>query len=339
MKLTTLLPLFSTTALFFAAPALDAQCGGCDKKEKKQSASCGESAKSCQDSAKECTKTPRFAKRLAGGTVDSGTLLALLGSKTPFTLVDARNQPKERIHGARHLNAKAYGCAETLAAEVGPKNRLVVTYCSGPACSASTQSAALLRKAGYTNVVEYKEGWAGWQRLAALCPTQQPKASEPACGDSSKCATTCDECAAKVKARKLAQTPQGTVDTAALQAILAAGAPATIIDARTGAGDDGQRLPGALTLDCSGCNKATGALDKNHKDRLVVTYCSGPACSAGSQLAAKLRRDGYRNVVVYREGLAGWNKAGLKAVKAAPCCQEKAEPAAGSCCGTCGDKK
>ncbi|MEX1014076.1 MAG: rhodanese-like domain-containing protein [Candidatus Paceibacterota bacterium] len=43
------------------------------------------------------------------------------------------------------------------------KDDEIIVYCSSENCMASVQAAKTLEKAGYTNVVHYKDGLAGWQ--------------------------------------------------------------------------------------------------------------------------------------------------------------------------------
>ena len=44
--------------------------------------------------------------------------------------------------------------------------------------------------------------------------------------------------------------------------------------------------------------------------KLVVTYCAGLKCPASHQLAERLEKLGYGNVIEYPEGIPGWIEAG-----------------------------
>jgi len=46
-----------------------------------------------------------------------------------------------------------------------PRNAEIIVYCGSSTCMASVQAADTLEKAGYTNVVHYKDGIAGWQNV------------------------------------------------------------------------------------------------------------------------------------------------------------------------------
>ena len=63
-----------------------------------------------------------------------------------------------------------------------------------------------------------------------------------------------------------------------------------------------------------------GRIDiRNHRKIVVIddtiTYCGSQKCGLSSKLATRLGEMGYRNVVEYREGYAGWSNAGNKVVK------------------------
>jgi rhodanese-related sulfurtransferase len=89
----------------------------------------------------------------------------------------------------------------------------------------------------------------------------------------------------------------------------------TVLDARAGKFDDGNRIPGAKTLAAdAAAEKVTAMLPD--KQALVVTYCANLKCPASSQLAKRLRQTGYSNVLEYHEGIEGWMAAGNSVEKA-----------------------
>jgi len=156
--------------------------------------------------------------------------------------------------------------------------------------------------------------------------------TKPACCLKAKAAgVACKKCSAKTKApaaccvkakaagvkcAKCAPAEAGpaVVTTAALKMLLDAGTPVTVLDARSGKWDDGVRIPGAQQLS-AGTPKAKVEAVVKSKDQLVVTYCSNLKCGASRKLAGHLRSLGYRNVLEYSEGIAGWIKAGNKTAK------------------------
>lgn len=95
--------------------------------------------------------------------LNTAALSALLRAKTPVTILDARAgkwDDGKRIPGAKTVNASS--SADEIAAAAPDKAALVVTYCSNLQCPASGKLAEKLRTLGYSNVMEYPEGIAGW---------------------------------------------------------------------------------------------------------------------------------------------------------------------------------
>lgn len=71
--------------------------------------------------------------------------------------------------GARHISAakNVPNGPDFLAQfekEIGAaKDAEIIVYCASATCQASVRAADALEEAGYTNVVHYKDGLAGWQ--------------------------------------------------------------------------------------------------------------------------------------------------------------------------------
>jgi len=104
--------------------------------------------------------------------ISTVTLATLLRAGAPMVLLDARTgrfDDGRRIPGARSLSALS--SAAEVAAVIPAKGTLVVTYCASLKCPASRHLAEHLRKLGYTNILEYPEGIAGW--VAAGMPVKQ----------------------------------------------------------------------------------------------------------------------------------------------------------------------
>jgi rhodanese-related sulfurtransferase len=282
-------------------------------------------------------------------TLSTGTLVALLGARAPMTLIDARANPTDVLPEAKVLTDEGLGCTKTLARTCGSKDRLIVTYCSGPKCSASSKAAAKLRAVGYTNVIEYRDGVEGWKKAgmksgksccgtcggscgggngddagAAVCPVTGKSAKADRSGKNGK--SGCTSCPAMQA--KAASAPVSVIHTAVLKTLQDADVPMVILDARSGQFDDGNRIPGAVAFHCADCVGKPETLKKvaPGKNQLVITYCNGQKCPLSTKLARSLRDAGYTNVIDYKAGMAGWKKAGLKTVS------QKAQ-----CCGSCGD--
>jgi rhodanese-related sulfurtransferase len=105
--------------------------------------------------------------------------------------------------------------------------------------------------------------------------------------------------------------PYGHMDTLALHALLNAKYISFVLaDARTALFDDGDRIPGAVSLPS---NSTPDAIDAAIPDKatLVVVYCNGLKCPASKKLADRLVSLGYQNVIKNPEGLDGWEAAGF----------------------------
>lgn len=157
-----------------------------------------------------------------------------------------------------------------------------------------------------------------WALVGAVLAAQAAWAGG-ACGKAGKgCgADKAASCASKAKCGSMkakdchapAAADYGTIDTAGLKALLGSKVPAVVVDARTEAYDNGQRIPGAVWLPADSSDEAIQQALPS-KDALVIAYCSNLKCPASANLAHKLAGMGYPNVLKYPEGLDGWIKAG-----------------------------
>ena len=106
------------------------------------------------------------------GVINTEALAALQRAKVGMHLLDARAgkyDDGKRIPGARALAPTA--SEEAIATMLPEKGALVITYCANLKCPASHMLGERLRKAGYTNVLEYHEGIEGW--MSAGHPVEQ----------------------------------------------------------------------------------------------------------------------------------------------------------------------
>ncbi len=72
-------------------------------------------------------------------------------------------------------------------------------------------------------------------------------------------------------------------------------------------------IPGAVLLtSSSGYAVSELPADKNTK---LVFYCANQMCSASQQAAKRAMENGYTNVAVLPEGIAGWKQAGQPTAK------------------------
>jgi rhodanese-related sulfurtransferase len=122
---------------------------------------------------------------------------------------------------------------------------------------------------------------------------------------------SCGGACGKVPAAKAETVGSADISTAGLKALLDSKTPLALFDARTGKYDDGKRIPGAGSLSPEATAEEVGKLISG-KDVLIVTYCANLHCPASAKLAAHLRELGYRNILEYSAGIAGWIEAGNK---------------------------
>ena len=134
-------------------------------------------------------------------------------------------------------------------------------------------------------------------------------------GAAKKCGPGCTKacCAAK----KAATAPTATLSTSTLKVLLDAKILVVLLDARAGGKwDDGRRLPGAKPLPPNAtAQQAAAAIGST--DALVVTYCGGPKCPLSHRLFERLKGFGYKNLLEYPGGIAGWFGPAEKAKKPA----------------------
>ena len=117
------------------------------------------------------------------------------------------------------------------------------------------------------------------------------------------------------KDKEAGKMQEAKINTAGLATLIAAKTPVIILDARSGKYDDGKRIPGAKSLNANSGDDEIKAMLPD-KSALIVAYCQNLECPASHQLADKLIKMGYANVIEYSEGIEGWQKAGHEVEKA-----------------------
>ena len=149
--------------------------------------------------------------------------------------------------------------------------------------------------------------------MCSACKEKGVMKTHDQCAKDGCCAS--GVCAAKAPGAASAAREEGVINTEALEALMRVKTPMTILDARAGKYDDGNRLPGAKALapDAAAEQVMTMVPDKQ---ALVVTYCANLKCPASHMLGERLRKLGYGNVLEYHEGIEGWMAAGNTVEKA-----------------------
>lgn len=98
------------------------------------------------------------------GHIDAKGLKALMDSKTPFVLLDARGNDwsdGNKIQGA--ILASYKNSPEELELIIPHTDTLVVVYCFSATCPLSPRLAQKLVDWGYANVVEFSGGLKEWR--------------------------------------------------------------------------------------------------------------------------------------------------------------------------------
>jgi rhodanese-related sulfurtransferase len=89
-------------------------------------------------------------------------LLEMEANEQDYKLIEIQSEEKYKeghIPGALNI---PWNDLETKAPELLNKKDLIVTYCAGYSCHASTNAAIKLTEMGYKNVLDYKGGKRGW---------------------------------------------------------------------------------------------------------------------------------------------------------------------------------
>jgi len=263
--------LTAVPALVLAGPSCGTKASACSGAKKTASA-CSATKSACSSSSAKVENV-----KIGIPQINTAALKLMMATNVDMTLIDARSAKYDdgrRIGNAQTLTAGA--SAEEVANVISSKDELVVAYCSSVKCPASKKLMAHLNKLGYKNVVVYEEGIAGW--------FDEDHSNE-----------------------------LPVINTTAFMAMHNANTTMAILDARgCDTAEDCKKaghIPGAKEL----TDKSTMAEIQKvlpDKDQLVVTYCGSAACPASEKLAAHLNKMGYTNVVIYKEGIAGWTTVG-----------------------------
>lgn len=97
-------------------------------------------------------------------TISADDLKADLEGNHPPVLI---NTLPGEAHVTRHIPGSVNVPADDIAhveVLVPNKDEYIVVYCANANCDASATAAQTLEDMGYTNVVDFEEGYAGWRR-------------------------------------------------------------------------------------------------------------------------------------------------------------------------------
>ena len=97
-------------------------------------------------------------------TISAEDLKKKIDSKEDFEFVDVLskdNYEAKHIPGSKSIPVDEI--EERAETELSDKNKEVIVYCASTECQASPRAAKKLEEMGYTNVVDFESGLAGWQ--------------------------------------------------------------------------------------------------------------------------------------------------------------------------------
>ena len=97
-------------------------------------------------------------------TITAEELKKKIDAKEDFILIDVLSKESfEGKHVSTSINIPVDEIENRSSSELPDKNKEIVVYCASTDCQASPRAAKKLVELGYTNVVDYEAGIAGWQ--------------------------------------------------------------------------------------------------------------------------------------------------------------------------------
>ena len=217
-----------------------------------------------------------------GMEISTDELLAIMTGAAPYTLIDTR--PRRRfLEATIPSSGNAYpGLDEflTLVDELTPnKTELVIFYCGGPTCPYTGQAIGKAVEAGYTNIKGYQAGTPAWRRA------QLPMHADP-----------------QWLSERL---NPGHV----------------VIDTRNQIVANRGHLPTAVTMPAANFEALTETFIAEQREARIpgvsdrrapiILYSNGHTDQDVLVAYRELASWGYRNIAILRDGLDGWEEAGL----------------------------
>ena len=97
-------------------------------------------------------------------TITAEVLKKKIGAKEDFILIDVLSKESfEGKHVSTSINIPVDEIENRASSELPDKNKEIVVYCASTDCQASPRAGKKLEELGYTNIVDYEAGIAGWQ--------------------------------------------------------------------------------------------------------------------------------------------------------------------------------
>jgi rhodanese-related sulfurtransferase len=199
-------------------------------------------------------------------------------SSWSFTLVDARTAVEfSEAHIPGAINVAASKTSRRLPELLKDRSRTVVFYCNGPNCTKTVKAAKAAKSAGYTDVLEYKEGIPGWGKAGR-----------------------------KMEGRPLPAFAARPLAPAALKGLLAGPNPPLVVDIRDAAEYEDFHVPDSISLPIDDLEARLADLPAG-RPVVLADHAGHQAPVAGRLLASLGRKDVSR----LDGGVLKWQAAGL----------------------------
>ena len=96
--------------------------------------------------------------------INAKQLKEKIDSSENFKLVDVLpKQSFDAQHIPKEINILGSELEEKASSELPNKDEEIIVYCSSKTCQASPNAGKILEGMGYTNIVHFEDGLAGWQ--------------------------------------------------------------------------------------------------------------------------------------------------------------------------------
>jgi rhodanese-related sulfurtransferase len=97
-------------------------------------------------------------------TISVKELNEKLNSDEKFKLIDVLSKDSfDAQHIPKSINIPGSELEERAPKDLPNKDEEIIVYCASKTCQASPNAARKLEEMGYTNVIDFEDGLAGWQ--------------------------------------------------------------------------------------------------------------------------------------------------------------------------------
>jgi len=97
-------------------------------------------------------------------TINVEELKGKIDSDEKFKLIDVLSKESfDAQHVPKSINIPGGELEEKAPSKLPDKNEEIIVYCSSKTCQASPNAARKLEELGYTNVIDFEDGLAGWK--------------------------------------------------------------------------------------------------------------------------------------------------------------------------------